>query len=39
VSTKAALALMHVAAASVLIPSLRSNSSAQPQSTRDPMRV
>jgi hypothetical protein len=39
VSTKAALALMHIAAASVLIPSLRSKSSVQPQSTRDPMRV
>jgi hypothetical protein len=39
VSTKAALALMHVAAASVLIPSLRSNSSAQPHPNRDSMRV
>jgi hypothetical protein len=38
VSTKATLALMHVAAASVLIPSLRRNSSAQPQSNRDSIR-
>jgi hypothetical protein len=38
-STKATLALMHVAAASVLIPSLRSTSSTQPQSNRDSMRV
>jgi Family of unknown function (DUF6069) len=34
VSTKATLALMHVAAASVLIPSLRSTSYAQPHNGR-----
>jgi len=39
VSTKAALALMHVAAASVLIPSLRSTSSAQHHPNRDSMRA
>lgn len=39
VSTKATLALMHVAAAVVLVPSLRRSSSGQPHSNRDPKRV
>jgi hypothetical protein len=39
VSTKAALALMHVAAASVLIPSLRRRSSAHPIRNRHPKRA
>ena len=38
-STKAALALMHVAAAAILVPSLRRSSLARTHSNRDPKRA